>query len=147
MTRTGVLALGIAATAALSWSAACGRPAPPARAEASPAAPVVVTGKVETADGSLRVAGRGVDAVNLETSDRYSVVTNREGDFAMKLLPGTWRLELRLEPGELLAKSPAPITVAPAAAPRALQFRVAPVLYRPQRPAAPRPPGLGSPVA
>jgi hypothetical protein len=75
------------------------------------------------------------------------VLTNDEGDFAMKLLPGTWRLELRLEPGESLAKSPAPITVAPAASPRALQFRVAPVSYRPQRPAKPRTTGLGSPVA
>jgi hypothetical protein len=147
LTQIGLLAVWIAAGAALAGSAACGGLAPAARAEATDASTVVVTGRVETADGSLTVGGRGVEAVNLHTGERHSVLTTHDGAFAMPLRPGTWRLELRLEPGEWLATSPAPITVAASAAPRGLQFRVARVLYRPQRPATPRPLGLGSPIA
>jgi hypothetical protein len=110
-------------------------------------APARVLGRVGASDAALEVGGRGVEAVNLDTGERHTVFTRRGGDFGMMLTPGTWRFELRLEPGEALARSPAPITIRPATTLDDLRFVVAASRYRPQRPVTPRVPGLASPTA
>jgi hypothetical protein len=110
-------------------------------------APARVRGRVGAADAALEVGGRGVEAVNLATGERLTVFTGRDGDFGMTLMPGTWRFELRLEPGEALARSPAPITVRPATTLSDVRFVVAASRYRPHRPVMPRIPGLASPTA
>jgi hypothetical protein len=129
-----------------AWLAVGCNTQPPPQSRAAEA-PTRVVGKVESSDGTLPLAGRGVDAVNLTTGERHTVVTGRDGNFVMTLMPGTWHLELHLDPGEELTSSPhEPITVPPGAARRDLQFLVSTTTYRPRRPASPRVVGLGSPT-
>jgi hypothetical protein len=139
----GRLLVGIAL---LSAVAACDARAPAENVVANDA-PARVLGRVGASDAALEVGGRGVEAVNLNTGERLTVFTGRDGDFGMTLMPGTWRFELRLEPGESLARSPAPITVRPATTLSDLRFVVAASRYRPHRPVTPRIPGMASPTA
>jgi hypothetical protein len=130
----------------LSTVVACHTGAPAENIVANDA-PARVLGRVGASDAALEVGGRGVEAVNLDTGERLTVFTGRDGDFGMTLMPGTWRFELRLAPGEALARSPAPITVRPATTLNDLRFVVAASRYRPHRPVTPRIPGMASPTA
>jgi hypothetical protein len=136
----------IVGIALLCTVAACDTRAPAENTSAS-GAPARVLGRVGASDAALEVGGRGVEAVNLDTGERLTVFTGRDGDFGMTLMPGTWRFELRLEPGEALARSPAPITVRPATTLSDVRFVVAASRYRPHRPVTPRIPGLAAPRA
>jgi hypothetical protein len=136
----------IVGIALLCMVAACDTRAPAVNTAAN-GAPARVLGRVGASDAALEVGGRGVEAVNLDTGERLTVFTGRDGDFGMTLMPGTWRFELRLEPGEALARSPAPITVRPATTLSDVRFVVAASRYRPHRPVTPRIPGLAAPRA
>jgi hypothetical protein len=140
---SGRLSVGIVL---LCTVAACDTRAP-AEHIVTNGAPARVLGRVGASDAALEVGGRGVEAVNLDTGERLTVFTGRDGGFGMTLMPGTWRFELRLEPGEALARSPAPVTVRPAATLSDVRFVVAASRYRPHRPVTPRIPGLASPTA
>ena len=139
----GRLIVGIAL---LCTAAACDTGAPSEKIVAN-GEPARVLGRVGASDAALEVGGRGVEAVNLGTGERLTVITGRDGDFGMTLMPGTWRFELRLDPGEALARSPAPITIRPATTRSDVRFVVAASRYRPHRPVTPRIPGLASPTA
>jgi hypothetical protein len=151
MRRTGLygtLASRFVVLIAVSTVTGCHTAEPPAPAASIHGAPGTVTGKIEASEGvMLAVAGRGVEAVNVQTGERQTVLTGRDGGFAMRLVPGTWRLELRLEPGETLAQSPRPVTIAPATLRHDVRFVVAPVLSQPHRPTIRLPRFLGAPIA
>jgi hypothetical protein len=140
---SGRLTIGIVL---LCGAAACHTGAPEQKIVATDA-PARVLGRVGASDATLEVGGRGIEAVNLDTGERHTVLTGRGGDFGMTLTPGTWRFELRLEPGEALARSPAPITIRPATTLDDVRFVVAASRSRPHRPVTPRVPGLASPTA
>ena len=63
-------------------------------------------GGILSAVGGDRLAGRGVHAVEVRTSQRYSAVTNVTGGFSIKVPPGEYRLEVDLREGERVVKSP-----------------------------------------
>ena len=59
-----------------------------------------------SAVGGDRLAGRGVHAVHVVTSQKYSAVTNVTGGFSIKVPPGEYRLELDLREGEKIVRQP-----------------------------------------
>jgi hypothetical protein len=65
-----------------------------------------VTGIVTGPDGKAPLIGRVVEAVRTDSSERVSARTNEAGGYTLQLPPGTYRMELHLEAGEKIAKSP-----------------------------------------
>lgn len=65
-----------------------------------------VTGIVTGPDGRAPLVDRVVEATNVATSARVTARTNEAGGYTLQLPPGTYRVELRLQPGETLAKRP-----------------------------------------
>jgi hypothetical protein len=63
-------------------------------------------GGIVSAVGGERLAGRGVHAVQVGTSQRFSAVTNVTGGFSIKVPPGEYRLEVDLRPGEKVVRDP-----------------------------------------
>lgn len=63
-------------------------------------------GGIVSAVGGDRLAGRGVHAVQVGTSRRFSAVTNVTGGFSIKVPPGEYRLEVDLRPGEKVVREP-----------------------------------------
>ena len=63
-------------------------------------------GGIVSAVGGERLAGRGVHAVQVGTSQRFSAVTNVTGGFSIKVPPGEYRLEVDLRPGEKVVREP-----------------------------------------
>jgi hypothetical protein len=63
-------------------------------------------GGIVSAVGGDRLAGRGVHAVHVVTSKRYSAETNVTGGFSIKVPPGEYRLEVDLRPGEKVVREP-----------------------------------------
>jgi hypothetical protein len=63
-------------------------------------------GGILSAVGGERLAGRGVHAVQVGTSQRFSAVTNVTGGFTIKVPPGEYHLEVDLQPGEKIVKEP-----------------------------------------
>jgi hypothetical protein len=67
--------------------------------------PGTIGGIVSTVKGD-RLAQRGVHAVQVGTSQRFSAVTNVTGGFSIKVPPGEYHLEVDLQPGEKIVKEP-----------------------------------------
>lgn len=65
-----------------------------------------VTGIVTASDGRSPLADRIVEATNVATSERTRAQTNGSGGYTLRLAPGRYRIELRLQPGETLTKKP-----------------------------------------
>jgi hypothetical protein len=63
-------------------------------------------GGIVSAVGGDRLAGRGVHAVQVRTSQRFSATTNVTGGFSIKVPPGEYRLEVDLQPGEKVVRDP-----------------------------------------
>jgi hypothetical protein len=63
-------------------------------------------GGILSAVGGNRLAERGVHAVQVGTSQRFSAVTNVTGGFTIKVPPGEYHLEVDLQPGEKIIKEP-----------------------------------------
>jgi hypothetical protein len=63
-------------------------------------------GGIVSAVGGDRLAGRGVHAVQVRTSQRFSAVTNVTGGFSIKVPPGEYHLEVDLQPGEKVVREP-----------------------------------------
>ena len=63
-------------------------------------------GGILSAVGGNRLAERGVHAVQVGTSQRFSAVTNVTGGFTIKVPPGEYHLEVDLQPGEKVVKDP-----------------------------------------
>ena len=67
--------------------------------------PGTIGGILSTVGGG-RLAERGVHAVQVGTSQRFSAVTNVTGGFSIKVPPGEYHLEVDLLPGEKIVKEP-----------------------------------------
>ena len=63
-------------------------------------------GGIVSAVGGERLEGRGVHAVQVGTSQKFSAVTNVTGGFTIKVPPGEYRLEIDLQPGEKVVRDP-----------------------------------------
>ena len=67
--------------------------------------PGTIGGIVSAVSGD-RLADRGVHAVQVGTSQKFSAVTNVTGGFTIKVPPGEYRLEIELRPGEKVVRDP-----------------------------------------
>jgi len=64
-----------------------------------------VAGIVSTT-GNAAVPNRKVTAVEVTTGARFDATTGVNGGYTIKLPEGTYRLEIELQPGEVVAKHP-----------------------------------------
>jgi hypothetical protein len=78
-----------------------------------PSADGTVSGTVRGPDGVAPAAGREVEAVEVETGRRYTAQTNVAGSYSLMVPAGRYRLELKLEAGESLAREPEVVAVRP----------------------------------
>ena len=67
---------------------------------------VTVAGIVTTT-GKAAVPDRKVTAVDVTSGARFEATTGANGGYTIKVPEGTYRLELELRPGEVVAKQPA----------------------------------------
>jgi hypothetical protein len=70
-----------------------------------------VSGVVAGPDGVAPVRGRLVEAIRVETRQRYSAVTSAAGSYTIKLPSGRYRLEVEFAEGEETARSPGVVDV------------------------------------
>lgn len=61
---------------------------------------------IVTGDGNAPLAGRKVTATNTQTGTRYDATTGTNGGYTIQVPQGTYKLEVRLQPGEKVAKDP-----------------------------------------
>lgn len=102
---------GFAVASLLLTTAACRSMAVVPPAEENPTARATLSGTVRGPDGIAPVAGRRVEAVEVDTGERHETETSVVGAYTFLLPPGRYRLEVALEPGEALVKEPGPLTV------------------------------------
>jgi hypothetical protein len=57
--------------------------------------------------GNTAIADRKVTAVDVATGARYEATTGANGGYTIKVPEGTYRLEVELRSGEVVAKQPA----------------------------------------
>ena len=91
--------------AALLLAAIACHPGPVINKGSQPSVGGTIAGIVST-DANTRVAGRRVTATNTATGARYDAATGANGGYTIKVPEGTYRLEVELKAGEILAKQP-----------------------------------------
>ena len=62
---------------------------------------------IVTTTGNAAVPDRKVTAVDVTSGARFDATTGANGGYTIKVPEGTYRLELELRPGEVVAKQPA----------------------------------------
>lgn len=72
-----------------------------------------ISGIVTANGGSAPLGARKVTAVNVESGARVEASTTSTGGYTMRVPAGTYRLELELRAGEILATAPDPTEVDP----------------------------------
>ena len=65
-----------------------------------------ISGIVRASEGSVRLVGRLVTAIEVSTGAKYESSTASNGGYTMQVPKGRYRLVLELRPGESLAKQP-----------------------------------------
>jgi hypothetical protein len=65
-----------------------------------------ISGIVKGPEGTSAIAGRIVQAINVDTGERQQETTSSTGGFTFKLKPGKYRVELTLREGESIVKQP-----------------------------------------
>jgi hypothetical protein len=65
-----------------------------------------IAGIVST-NGNAALPDRKVTAIDVATGTRYEATTGANGGYTIKVPEGTYRLEVELRPGEVVAKQPA----------------------------------------
>ena len=65
-----------------------------------------IAGIVTTSDSAVAVPGRKVTVVETTSGSRYDTTTATNGGYTIKVPEGTYRIEVELRPGEMLAKQP-----------------------------------------
>jgi hypothetical protein len=65
-----------------------------------------IAGIVSASDGTTALPGRKVTVINTATQARYTATTAANGGYTIKVVEGTYRIELELRPGETLSKQP-----------------------------------------
>jgi hypothetical protein len=90
-------------------SAACGsglaRPGPVVNTKPAQVGGTIA-GIVKTTDSSVAVPGRKVTAIEVTTGSRHETTTAANGGYTIQVPTGTYRIEIELRPGEMLAKQP-----------------------------------------
>ena len=61
---------------------------------------------IVTTDGNAPVVDRKVTATDVATATRYDATTGANGGYTIKVPEGTYRLEVELRAGEVVAKQP-----------------------------------------
>jgi Carboxypeptidase regulatory-like domain len=64
-----------------------------------------------TTPGGEPVAARRVEAIALDSSQRYSAVTNVSGGFSIEVPPGKYRLQPELREGETVVRDPGVVDI------------------------------------
>lgn len=82
-----------------------------AAAATQPVTESIVTGKVLAGVNTIRVGGRRVSAVNLQTGDRVTAITGGSGDFTLVLSPGRYRLDIDHSSTETVTRAKNELTV------------------------------------
>lgn len=133
----------------LALAAGCRRGVPVIDTAPKPAiARGTITGMVRGPEGTAAIANRTVDVVNVDTQERHSVATASDGGFTIELAPGSYRLELRLQPGETLVKHPGVVKLDRGDIDSHIEFVVSSArVLRPSGPAYHLDNGLGAPIA
>ena len=75
-----------------------------------PRTPGTIAGILNTPGGEP-VPGRRVDAIGVDTSQKYSAVTNVNGGFSIHVPPGKYRLAPDLQEGETVVRDPGVINI------------------------------------
>jgi hypothetical protein len=65
-----------------------------------------ISGIVTANDGSTALGARKVTAINTATGARFDVSTTTTGGYTVRVPKGTYRLEIELRSGEMLAAQP-----------------------------------------
>ena len=65
-----------------------------------------IAGTVTANDGSSALSARKVTAINTATGARFEASTATNGGYTLKVPSGTYRLEVELRGGEVVAKQP-----------------------------------------
>jgi hypothetical protein len=65
-----------------------------------------IAGIAMTTDETIRLPGRKISAIEIATGSRYDSTTASNGGYTIKVPEGTYRLEIELRAGEVLAKRP-----------------------------------------
>jgi hypothetical protein len=91
-------------------SAACGpgpvgRPGPVVNTQPNKVGGTIA-GIVKTADSSVAVPGRKVSVIEVTTGARRDTTTGTNGGYTIQVPEGTYRFEIELRGGEVLAKQP-----------------------------------------
>ena len=72
--------------------------------------PGTIAGIMRTTAGDV-LPGRRVNAIQVETSESYSAVTNVPGGFSIPVPPGKYRLEPELREGERVVHDPGVVDI------------------------------------
>jgi len=70
-----------------------------------------IAGLVTTADATVAVPSRKVTATETTAGSRYEASTAANGGYTIQVPEGTYRIEVELRAGEVLAKQPDPTRV------------------------------------
>ena len=70
-----------------------------------------IAGIVTTADATVAVPSRKVTVTETTTGTRYDATTAANGGYTIQVPEGTYRIEVELRAGEVLAKQPDPTRV------------------------------------
>ena len=95
-----------AVAAVLLMSLACGPRGPVLGASTPPNVGGTISGMVSANDGSSAVSARKVTAVNTDTGARFEGSTSINGGYTIQVPVGTYRLEVELQAGEVVATQP-----------------------------------------
>jgi hypothetical protein len=83
-----------------------------------------LSGTVTTPNGHAPIPGRVVAAIEQGSARRYQATTNPAGGFTLLVEPGTYRLEVALQPGEGVVDPPSNLTVSRAEIKSGIQLKV-----------------------
>jgi hypothetical protein len=147
--RLATVAWLLSIVAGLAFGGACRQGVPVVDVAPKPVvADGTLSGTVRGPEGTSPVSGRTVEAVNVESGERYRVTTGNTGGFTFKVQPGKYRLELTLKQGEIIVKQPGVIEVGRADIDAHADFVLGSSgLYRPHYPSPRGDDGLGSAIA
>ena len=105
MKRASVLLVCFAALAAACGPGPVGRPGPVVNTQPNKVGGTIA-GIVKTADSSVAVPGRKVSVIEVSTGARHDTTTGTNGGYTFQVPEGTYRFEIELRGGEVLAKQP-----------------------------------------
>jgi len=105
--RHGVAVLFAAIVVCLGIVAGCRRGVPVLDTAPKPTHPdSTISGIIRGPEGTSAIAGRMVEAIEVESGERQRETTSSTGGFTFKLKPGKYRVELPVREGERIVEQP-----------------------------------------